>query len=159
MNPALSPDGEKIVFSRMSPGGLMRTWIMPLSTGEPVRLNDSVDRVEFAGAWSPDGARFAQIEVGGGKRDLAISKVGSRAAPVILRRNIEGNLPAWSPASEWIAYRDENGWGLISNDEKRPGLWAKSRARISHSQKMESFSMEFGGRRSIGSYSVSISRR
>jgi Tol biopolymer transport system component len=53
MQPALSPDGNRVAFS-----ALRRVWVMELPDGRPRRLtSDSVG--EFYPSWSPDGAWLA----------------------------------------------------------------------------------------------------
>jgi len=51
--PAVSPDGERIVFQVQHDG----TWITDLRTGEMTRVLDDPTAEEFA--WSPDGRRVA----------------------------------------------------------------------------------------------------
>jgi Tol biopolymer transport system component len=88
MNPVLSPDGKRVIFTRESDEGATRTWIMSLSGGAPERLNESATDTEFAGTWSPDGRRFAELAVSGSSMSLALIKVGSREKPVILRDHV-----------------------------------------------------------------------
>jgi hypothetical protein len=40
------------------------------------------------------------------------------ATPVELKNDIDSYLSAWSPAGDWVTYRDEKGWNLISLDGK-----------------------------------------
>jgi eukaryotic-like serine/threonine-protein kinase len=116
MNPALSPDGQKVVFARRSPGAQTRTWIMSSSVGAPERLNESAIGAEWGGAWSPDGRRFAEIVLTGSMYSLAVIKVGSREKPFVLREVVTEYLPDWSPTGEWLTFRDHSGWNLISPD-------------------------------------------
>jgi Tol biopolymer transport system component len=118
MNPSLSPDGKRVIFTKCSDDGAIRTWIMSLSGGAPERLNESATDTEFAGTWSPDGHRFAELAVSGSSMSLAIIKVGSREKPVILRDRVYGGLPDWSSTSEWLTFQDKSGWNLISPDGK-----------------------------------------
>jgi len=118
INPVLSPDGKRVIFTRGSDEGTIRSWIMSLSGGAPERLNDWAGDTEFASTWSPDGRRFAEIAVSGGVNSLAIIKVGSRDKPVILRDDVYEFLPDWSPTGEWLTFQDKSGWNLISPDGK-----------------------------------------
>ena len=122
MNPTLSPDGETLVFSRKSEAGAMNTWIMPLTGGEPRRLNESAIGSEYAGVWSPDGRRFLELNVVREGRNLSLARVGIREKLVTLRGNILPSIPAWSPTGEWIAFRDKAGWSLITPDGKTTKL-------------------------------------
>jgi eukaryotic-like serine/threonine-protein kinase len=113
-NPALSPDGERIVFTRQSSEGQVRTWILSSSVGAPERLNESATGNEYAGTWSPDGSRFAELESANTFTSLTVIKVGSRERPVVLRERVWILVPDWSPTGEWLTFRDESGWNLIS---------------------------------------------
>jgi Tol biopolymer transport system component len=118
MNPALSPNGETVLFSRKNDLGDTRSWVMPVATGIPQRLNESASDTEHVAGWSPDGTRVIELAVAGGSETLAIVKVGSREKPFILRGNVYSDLPAWSPSGEWITFYDKTGWNLISPDGK-----------------------------------------
>jgi len=118
MNPSLSPDGKRLIFSRSSDEGAVRTWIMSLSGGAPERLNESADDTEFGGTWSPDGRRFAELAVSGSNQTLSLIKVGSREKPVILRDDVYSSLPDWSSTGAWLTFQDKSGWNLISPDGK-----------------------------------------
>jgi len=118
MNPVLSPDGKRAIFTRGSEEGTNRSWIMSLSGGAPERLNDWANYSEYAGTWSPDGRRFVELVFPGSNASLAIIKVGSRDKPVILRDDVYESLPDWSPTGEWLTFQDKSGWNLISADGK-----------------------------------------
>jgi eukaryotic-like serine/threonine-protein kinase len=115
MDPSLSAEGDRIVFTRIDAAGACQMWIQSLSGGAPVRLTKSPDAAEFAGSWSPDGTRLAYFQVSLGKTALMIVKAGSQATPIKLKEDID-DLPEWSPTGEWIAYEDKDGWALISPD-------------------------------------------
>ena len=107
LDPALSPDGKRLIFTRISDEGAVRTWIMSLSGGAPERLNESATDTEFGGAWSPDGRRFAELALSGSTLSLALIKVGSREKPVIVVRDrVHIGLPDWSPTGEWLTFLD-----------------------------------------------------
>jgi eukaryotic-like serine/threonine-protein kinase len=118
MNPSLSPDGKRMIFTRCSDEGTIRTWIMSLSGGPPERLNESANDSEWAGTWSPDGRRFAELANSGSNTSLTLIKVGSREKPVILRDHGSGSLPDWSSTDAWLTFEDKSGWNLISPDGK-----------------------------------------
>jgi Tol biopolymer transport system component len=94
---------------------------MSLSGGAPERLNESATDNEWAGAWSPDGRRFAELarlSRSGMIPSLVLIKVGSREKPVILRDRLDAGLPDWSPTGEWLTFQDNSGWNLVSADGK-----------------------------------------
>jgi Tol biopolymer transport system component len=80
MNPALSPDGTRIIFCWHGPNDEVRNWIMLLSEGVPQRLNASSNDVEFGGTWSPDGRRFAKPGIFE-KSSIVCRKCGQHRAP------------------------------------------------------------------------------
>ena len=118
MNPALSPDGDRLVYIRIDRAGVERLWISALSGGAPVRLTDAEPSSEDGGAWSPDGSRFVYVQLQAGKASLMLVKTSGGATPVTLQENTEINLPDWSPAGNWITFEDTKGWHLISPDGK-----------------------------------------
>jgi serine/threonine protein kinase len=118
INPALSPDGARVIFSRNSLNGQLRTWIMSSSGGVPQRLNEAATDTEIAAIWSPDGRRFAELANANGRQMLIIIKVGSTEKPFVLREGVD-RLPDWSSTGEWLTFRDDSGWNLISPDGKR----------------------------------------
>jgi serine/threonine protein kinase/Tol biopolymer transport system component len=118
LDPALSPDGARIVYVRIGQNGVTRLWISSLAGGGPIRLTDAEPSAEYGGSWSPDGNRFAYIQVQGGKDSLMMAKISGRATPVTLVKDVLEYLPDWSPDGKWITYRDEKGWNMISPDGK-----------------------------------------
>jgi len=118
MNPVLSPDGKRVIFTRVSDDGTIRTWIKFLSGGAPARLNEFAVDSEVVGTWSPDGRHFAEITLSGSKLSLIIIKVGSLDKPIVIRNSIDSSLPDWSPTGEWITFHDDSGWNLVSPDGK-----------------------------------------
>ncbi|AXC11723.1 tolB protein [Acidisarcina polymorpha] len=120
MNPALSPSGDRIIYSRANSAGEIHLWISSLLGGPPVRLTDRPGAAhEFAGSWSPDGRNFVYREKnaspdGGETNFLMMVKTGGAETPVALKRGGSAYLPSWSPDGEWITYRGEDGWQLVS---------------------------------------------
>ena len=118
MNPALSPDGEQLIFTRIDSEGVARLWMMSLAGGSPIRLTNVEPGAEYGSEWSPDGSRFVYLQVMGGKFSLMTVRASGNATPVELKKDVSGLLPAWSPDGNWITYRDNSGWNLISPDGK-----------------------------------------
>jgi Tol biopolymer transport system component len=126
LDPALSPDGARIVYVRIGQNGVTRLWISSLAGGGPIRLTDAEPSAEYGGSWSPDGNRFAYIQVQGGKDSLMMAKISGRATPVTLVKDVLEYLPDWSPDGKWITYRDEKGWNMISPDGKTTKFLTRS---------------------------------
>jgi Tol biopolymer transport system component len=119
LTPALSPDGERVIYVRIGHSGVTRLWISSLAGGDPVRLTNTEPSAEYGGVWSPDGRQFAYLQVHGGGISLMVVRVNGEAAPVSIRQGVLEYLPDWSPDGQWITFRDEKGWNLISPDGSR----------------------------------------
>jgi Tol biopolymer transport system component len=117
MNPALSPDGNRLVFTRIDSTGNHFLWMISLSGGAPVRVTNEDSRFEQGAAWSPDGSRLVYFEVRSGKGSLKTVKASGNATPVALK-DVTHYLSAWSPAGDWITCYDDKGWNLVSPDGK-----------------------------------------
>jgi Tol biopolymer transport system component/tRNA A-37 threonylcarbamoyl transferase component Bud32 len=118
LNPAVSPDGERLIFTRISSDGTDRLWMISLAGGMPVRLTNAEPNAEDGSTWSPDGSRFVYRQWVAGKGSLMLVRTSGNATPIELRKDVRNNLPDWSPAGDWITFRDEKGWNLISPDGK-----------------------------------------
>ena len=117
MNPLLSAGGERLAYTRLGTGDEIAIWISSLAGGRPVRLTNADDGEALA-AWSPDGGRIAYLKRDGRRSLLMTCKTSGEATPVPLRSQLLPNLPDWSPTGEWISFRDDSGWSLISPDGK-----------------------------------------
>jgi hypothetical protein len=56
-------------------------------------------------------------------------KTSGNAAPVVLREKVMHNRPDWSPVGDWITFRDDKGWNLISPDGKTAKFLGKIETR------------------------------
>jgi len=86
LSPALSPDGRRIVFLSERDLFSVDLYLADAETGKVIRKLastatdphfDSLQWIGSAGAWSPDGQRFAQAVVRKGKGALAVIDTGS----------------------------------------------------------------------------------
>jgi Tol biopolymer transport system component len=117
MAPVLSPNGERVIYTRVERAGVGRLWISAVAGGSPIRAtSDNQSGAEFAGSWSPDGTWFVYIAVVGDKLNLMKIQTNGEAAPIVIKAGIppEELLPDWSPAGDWIVL----GGLLISPDGK-----------------------------------------
>jgi eukaryotic-like serine/threonine-protein kinase len=123
--PALSPNGDHLIFMSFDRQRTPRLWISSLSGGPPVRLTNAEPGSEHGGAWSPDGSHFVYLETEAGTDSLMMVKTNGGAKPTLLREKVQRNLPDWSRDGAWIIYRDEKGWNLISPDGKNTKFLGK----------------------------------
>jgi Tol biopolymer transport system component len=117
MCPALSPQGDRVVYAKVDQGGAIRLWISALSGGQPVQLTNEQAPAEYPGSWSLDGNWFAYVIIRDGKSDLAKVKTSGQATPVTVRPDVDydnDSVPAWSPDGNWIVL----GETLYSSDGK-----------------------------------------
>jgi len=120
MSPAISPDGTRIIYSRIERGSAGDLWMAAIGGGAPVRVTSGDERGGFAGSWSPDGVWFAYWAVAGSAGSLNRVRTTGQAKPevVVARVTARGlTVPIWSPTGDWILYND-NGWRLVSPDGK-----------------------------------------
>ncbi len=120
MTPALSPDGDRLAYTRSDKDQKFVDWISSVSGGPPVRLTNIMDAVERGGSWSPDGAQIVYWQFKGGKTAIMLAKTSGEATPVMLREMVGNPLPDWSPDGQWISFADvkSGGWAVISPDGK-----------------------------------------
>ena len=117
MAPALSPRGDRVMYTRIERGGLARLWISAVAGGIPIRATHDDDRRgEFAGSWSPDGTWFVYYAPTGDKQELLKVQTTGEGVPVLLKAAIPEtrDVPTWSPSGEWIQFATS----LISPDGK-----------------------------------------
>jgi Tol biopolymer transport system component len=112
MAPSLSPDGNRVIYSRLELQGGSHLWISSVSGGAPVPLTSEASRTEFPGSWSPDGAWFVYLGVNNGTYDLMKVKTTGQAAPSVIRPKTSCEPPVWSPSGDWVLC----GQSLISAD-------------------------------------------
>jgi Tol biopolymer transport system component len=111
--PTLSPDGSRVIYTRVEEETGGRIWISNVAGGAPVRLTNEDASPEFTGSWSPDGAWFVYCSFRDGKLDLKKVKTTGQATPIVLKRDVpDVNVPSWSPDGNWIAI----GANLVSAD-------------------------------------------
>jgi Tol biopolymer transport system component len=116
--PAISPDGERVIYNRVDASGISRLWISSLSGGPPLRLTSVEPESELGGSWSPDGERFVYLQPKGAKTALMMVQTSGNAIPTALNDDVDNVIPDWSPSDNWITFKDDNVWHLMSPDSK-----------------------------------------
>jgi Tol biopolymer transport system component/tRNA A-37 threonylcarbamoyl transferase component Bud32 len=101
MGPALSPEGDRVVYTRIDIGGKAnRLWISAVAGGTPVPLTNDEASSEFPGSWSLDGSWFVYVCFQDGKPNLMKVKTSGQAAPVVLKADVTYDneaVPLFSP--------------------------------------------------------------
>ena len=119
MDPTLSPDGDRVIYTMADVGGKFLLYISAASGGAPTRVTNSDTSLEIPGSLSPDGKQLVYLKVGSDDQaDLMLVKANGQMTPSQLHKGVNGALPQWSPTGEWITFQDGDGWHLISPDGK-----------------------------------------
>jgi len=128
---AISPDGTRIAYSRISNKHLGELWISPMAGGSPLRIGASKS-FEIAPAWSPDGRWLTFFSSDEGMVKIA---AGGSDPPVSLGFSDGCENPAqWSPDGAWIACATGSGVVLVSPDGKARRTIGNRRAFITWSR-------------------------
>jgi Tol biopolymer transport system component len=115
--PALSPDGEWIVFES-DRGGEFDIYKMPLAGGDPQLVAD-IAGIEFAPDLSPDGTEIAYYSPEG----VFVSADGGTPEQLA---DFDGAWPDWSPEGLAIAFQSQG-----PQDVGAENIWIASRDSIS----------------------------
>ncbi|MGH7536344.1 MAG: protein kinase domain-containing protein, partial [Gemmatimonadales bacterium] len=101
MNPALSPDGKLVAYSRMTPAET-RLVVQQLAGGEPVTVARWAGLFAAMPTWSPDGARLLYTS----PRGLEVVPALGGVSRLLANQSPDLRLGwgAWAPNGEEIAY-------------------------------------------------------
>ncbi|HEX7119010.1 MAG TPA: CehA/McbA family metallohydrolase [Longimicrobiales bacterium] len=106
IQPAVSPDGERLAFvapvrGRLGSGGL---WMMPLPTGEPRLVHYEESEYRMKPAWTPDGSALLYVSDEAGSNDVAIVPAAG-GNPIVLTADAHDEYsPAPSPDGRRFAF-------------------------------------------------------
>jgi TolB protein len=114
-DPAWSPDGTKIAFSR-SDGRRYQIFVMNADGTDPVQLTNG-DYSASDAAWSPDGTRIAFTRCSAGSCDIYVMNAdGSREERVTNGERPGEQDPRWSPDAQRIVFADIGGIVVMNAD-------------------------------------------
>ena len=109
-SPEFSPDGERIVFTRLRPGApAPEVCVMPVLGGVPRKVLDGASMA----SWSPDGKHLVFI-LRRADLPIALAVAGDDGSDLRILLEADGRNPFlynpdWSPDGTWIALRRSTG--------------------------------------------------
>jgi len=111
--PAISPDGTRIVFRSEREGGGL--FVMGVTGESPRRLTDA----GHSPAWSPDGTEivYADQPPDPGRSESSLWRVGAAGGEPALVTRADAVQPSWSPEGRRIAW-----WGVAASSGER-AIW------------------------------------
>ena len=109
MGPSLSPDGTRVIYTRIDRGGDVRLWMSATAGGAPVPLVKNGAGSHYPGSWSPDGRWYVFLQTQDGRFSVQKVRTTGQGVAEVLKGDIRrvGNwVPTWSPTGDWILYTD-----------------------------------------------------
>ena len=105
--PALSPDGSRIVYAlrttdRDGDKDQRSLWQVPTAGGAPVRLTHGT--ADSSPVWSPDGTRLAFLRAGDGGAQLWLLPANGGEPRALTSLPLGAGSPQWSPDGTRIAF-------------------------------------------------------
>jgi eukaryotic-like serine/threonine-protein kinase len=118
-NPALSPDGKRIIVAKTGPQTAMRDLWLLNERGVAVRLTlDPKD--DMNPAWSPDGARIAFSSERTGTRDVYVKNAtGTGDEVLIVSSSPRKSVAEWSRDGRLVFYEEEGAIRAVAVDGDR----------------------------------------
>jgi TolB protein len=116
-DPAVSPDGSKIAYTRGETTGANDIWVMNQYGGGQTNLTPEPGQDEQA-AWSPDGSKIAYESSRAGNWEIWVMNADGSGQTNLSQHAGEDADPTWSPDGSKIAfrsYRDGNSEIYVMN--------------------------------------------
>jgi len=115
-NPALSPDGSRLILSRQTSPSASDLWLVDLARGTSSRFTFGPGRVDRP-VWSPDGTRIAYASDRNGRWDIFEKVVGSTGpeTPIVASGSLLKYPNAYTPDGRSLVFEqigERTGWDL-----------------------------------------------
>jgi serine/threonine protein kinase/Tol biopolymer transport system component len=92
-----SPDGQRLVFSRVEASGVVALWQVDANSGEETRLTNPVGAGDFQATWSHDGTQIAfQRATSDGRSGLYMVPAAGGDPQVVLSDEKRSRTAGWS---------------------------------------------------------------
>jgi len=111
-SPALSPSGDRVVFSAPAAEGGTHLFVMPAAGGAATRITTGFAN-DVSPVFSPDGARIAFVSNRSGNRDIWIVSAGGGEPTRVTDDPGDDIDPAWSPDGTRLAFASSRGGPLL----------------------------------------------
>jgi Tol biopolymer transport system component len=113
-----SPGGKELLFARVTPPGDTAIWRVEVDTGAQTQVTfPPVGDQDFAGVWSPDGARIAFFRRQAGRDSIWTMPAGGGELTLLVRDEFVAVDPTWSGDSQRVVF--------MSTRAGAPNLWEK----------------------------------
>jgi Tol biopolymer transport system component/DNA-binding winged helix-turn-helix (wHTH) protein len=112
IEPAFTPDGQRVAFASSRSGVFNLFWIAADGTGAPERILEAA-RNQYPDSWSPDGRTLAFTELNPETgADLWVLPLDTREPRPLVRTRFDEETPAFSPDGRFVAYasNETNRW-------------------------------------------------
>jgi len=107
---SLSPDGRMVVYTGNTKledddQSNRDIYVAPVGEGQARLLTpNTLDALDAAPAWSPDGTKIAFISDRNGWNNLGVIDAATGEARMLLTEEVEHSEPRWSPDGRWISF-------------------------------------------------------
>jgi eukaryotic-like serine/threonine-protein kinase len=115
-----SPDGRRLVFSRLEPTNSVALWTADIESGQEVRLTaPPVGASDWRGAWSHDGKwiAFNRSSTGSPSNLYLLPASGGEARAVLPDTTVDGAAAAWSHDDHYLLFVPGGVGGDVSEVE------------------------------------------
>lgn len=109
IRPCISPDGQKVLFSKRFPDGRIRPYQMEIDGNNKIELNIHTSANVVPWGWSPDMQKILVHSDADGDREIYIYNRNTHLTTQLTYNNIEDWGPKWSPGGDWILFYSNEG--------------------------------------------------